>query len=769
MISRKFKRKLIKDLGKGLKGTVKTLGKLHKLIPSEKAKTTLKSAAVFASFGALMYFKNRILPFYGDDYPYAYVWDGEHNGNLAYGDQQYERVWDLKSLVRSQLSHYKTWDGRTIAESLVQIFMALRDKTYFDRANTIALLLQLWLCASIAKGRPVGLGSISPKEALLLTAGFYACAPHLEATCFWLTGSMNYLWMGILQSIFVLPYSMHFHGRKVPLPGPLAFLSGLLSGWSTETGAGASLLLASMETLRALKTKSYESFMGWGLAGGVIGLLLLLLAPGNRKKLEIEYEHSGTIPKTPEEALPGYVPSEYLYTPLMFKKWFKEGFLTTLLRELPLQLPVLAYFLKEVRNPKTDLFIMGLETAVFAVPSVMMLSPEYPRRATYPSIIYLMAAALCAAKQLNIPPFSLWSPLAKSLGITAAAAYVLHLLASLIMDADVSDQMDRQLRYIHYNMDKPLARVKGVMGSPFYERLAGDSSFTWDITMGIGFDRADDPYNKAAATYYGAKGIVSEDIDEHVYEETDLTSRLFSITNPIRSLFSKIAEVVLGVEKDSSRDRRDTIGYRIKRYGSDYGGHFIYEKPLKNSEAPIVYSFGTGEDLTFSMAILKETKAEIFAYDPNPDAIAYLKKLPIYKDPRFHFTAAGLSDRDGETLYYKPKMVIDYSGSIYNYTPDLYDDGFPIKIYCLKTLFEMNGHKHIDLLKLDIEGAEFAVVNTLNDLDVRIDQICLESHERFFSDFEDKIAVLIHEMHDLGYIIIYSDRVENNYTFLKMD
>ena len=61
MISRKFKRKLIKDLGKGLKGTVKTLGKLHKLMPSEKTRTILKRTAVFASFDFLTYAFNRIL------------------------------------------------------------------------------------------------------------------------------------------------------------------------------------------------------------------------------------------------------------------------------------------------------------------------------------------------------------------------------------------------------------------------------------------------------------------------------------------------------------------------------------------------------------------------------------------------------------------------------------------------------------------------------------------------------------------------------------
>ena len=161
---------------------------------------------IVAAFGAVMYYKNRLIPKYADDYPYSFVWDGKNNGNLAFGKQKYERVKSAGDLVRSQWSHYLTWDGRTVADSLVQAFLIPDDKKYFDRANTAVMLTQLYLCASIAKGRPVRLRDISPYNALLLTAGFYACAPHLVASCFWLTGSMNYMWVGVLQSLFVLPY-----------------------------------------------------------------------------------------------------------------------------------------------------------------------------------------------------------------------------------------------------------------------------------------------------------------------------------------------------------------------------------------------------------------------------------------------------------------------------------------------------------------------------------------------------------------------------------
>ncbi len=759
MINRKLRRKLIEKAGKGLKSTVRALKK-------SATGPTLKSMGVFASFGAVMYLKNRILPMYADDYPYAFIWDGKNNGNLAFGNQKYQKVRNMKNLIESQISHYKTWDGRTLAESLVQMSLIPEDKIYFDRLNTLMILLQLWLSASVAKGKPVNPLKISPKEALLLTTGFFGCTPHLSATCFWITGAMNYLWMGILQSFFVLPYSMHYHGNKVSLPGALSFLSGLLSGWSTETGAGASLLFASMETLHALKSKKYEAFMGWGLAGAVLGLMILLMSPGNRKKLETEHDFSNT---TPDDlmSLPGYVSKEYLYTPVMFMKWFKEGFLTTILRELPLQLPVIAYFLKGKRDHKTDLYIAGLETVVFAIPSAMMLSPEYPRRATYASIIYLLAAALIASNRLDIPPYAMWSLPAKCLGISAAAAYALWVLSSLIVDADVRDQIEKQLRFVNFNVDKLFVRMMDILVPPFYEKIAGDRSITWDTTMGIGMDSPDNPYNKAMAAYLGANRIECVPFDDHVYELPDIQSRLFGIINPLKSFIRWTVAAVFGISDD--RDRRDAICYPIKHYGSNYGGHFVYEKPLKECDRPIVYSFGTGEDLSFSQTILKRTNAEIFAYDPNPASVEFVKSLPIYRDPRFHFTEAGVSERDEDALFFKPIEDEDYSGSIYNYSPDLEDEGIPVKLYSLKTLFEMNGHRHVHLLKMDIEGAEFGVINSLKDLDVRIDQICMESHEVFFGDFDSKIADMFRVLHELGYVTIYSDGRWRDYTFLLTD
>lgn len=138
--------------------------KLVRQLTGDKA----AKAAVFAAFGGLMYLKGRILPKYADDYPYSFKWDPDY-GNLTQADQKLERVRTLRDLVESQIAHYKTWDGRALVDSVVQLVLMEDDKKPFDVANTLVILAQLLVCAGMARGKMVGLKDLSLQDSLLLT------------------------------------------------------------------------------------------------------------------------------------------------------------------------------------------------------------------------------------------------------------------------------------------------------------------------------------------------------------------------------------------------------------------------------------------------------------------------------------------------------------------------------------------------------------------------------------------------------------------------
>ena len=519
-----------------------------------KDKRRLIKPALFVAFGALVYFKGRLMPKYADDYPYSFKWHPRY-GNLTDPKRKYRRVKNCKDLIESQIAHYNNWDGRVPADFMVQLNLIKDDKKTFDAVNTLVILGQLLICGSLGKGRRAGLGRLSLREILLLTAGFWLCTPHLVATCFWLTGSVTYLWTGLAESLYVLPYALHYHDPKVSLPAPVAALLGLAAGWSMETGAGAALLLSGMELIRSVYKKEAAPWLLYGVLGAGTGLFLLLAAPGNRVKFRLESEMSDTLPENMEDRLPGYVPPEYIYTPVMFKLWFLEGFLPTVLRELPLQLPVLMYFCgKDRRRAESTNYILALEAAAMAIPAVMMLSPEYPVRSAYHSVLYLLPAAIKVMEHIDIPPVSQWSDKAKLLGGLSAGVLGVNILSSLIVDADIRCQHREQAEAVTGNTREEIVYFDDTCVPFVYSFLAGDRSITRDVAMGIGFDDRHNPYNRAAAAYYGAKEIESRPEGTHRYYSKRPEDIIFSLINPLRSFLRVIRELLRGDKWPSSRE-----------------------------------------------------------------------------------------------------------------------------------------------------------------------------------------------------------------------
>ncbi len=514
-----------------------------------------KKAALFIAFGALMYLKGRIVPKYADDYPYSFNWD-PHFGNLTRGVKKYERVKSLKDLVRSQAAHYKTWDGRVLADFLVQLNLLKDDKKYFDVINTAMILAQLLLCGCMGKGKRTGLKGLSFREVLLLTAGFWQCTPHLIATCFWLTGSVTYLWTGVIDTLYLLPYALHYHDDFVSIPAPVAAVLGLAAGCSTEVGAGGSLMLSGLEFIRSIREKKASGWMLAGVSGACIGLALLLLAPGNRVKFRLEAQMSDTLPENMEERLPGYVPPEVVYTPTMFRLWFFEGFLPTILRELPLSVPVLLYFLKaDSRSAESTKYILALEVAALAVPTVMMFSPEYPRRSTYISVIFKLPAAIKAMEHIDIPPCSEWSSIGRLAGMTTAAALIVNYFSSLIVDAHFHCQHLNQAETIIKNRGEEVIHLKEVSLPQFYSLLAGDRSVTWDVALGLGYEDREDPYNRAAAAYYGADSIACDlPADTDGVDRGKVENILSGLVEPLKSFLSVLRELLRGEKWPSLRE-----------------------------------------------------------------------------------------------------------------------------------------------------------------------------------------------------------------------
>jgi hypothetical protein len=84
--------------------------------------------------------------------------------------------------------------------------------------------------------------------------------------------------------------------------------------------------------------------------------------------------------------------------------------------------------------------------------------------------------------------------------------------------------------------------------------------------------------------------------------------------------------------------------------------------PIHITKESIVYSFGVGENISFNLSMIKKFGVNIYAFDPTPRLIAWVKSQKLPKE--FHFFPYGIADYDGIAKFYPPENPEHESHSI---------------------------------------------------------------------------------------------------------
>jgi len=131
--------------------------------------------------------------------------------------------------------------------------------------------------------------------------------------------------------------------------------------------------------------------------------------------------------------------------------------------------------------------------------------------------------------------------------------------------------------------------------------------------------------------------------------------------------------------------------------------------------------------------------AQIYSYEPLPSNFSFLEKNAQKNFPeRIHPSQFGIaSSKRIETLYESPTNTGGHSL--------LSHEGHPLTISCVSLLDVLRQNKlsHIDLLKLDCEGAEYDILlKSPPSLFKRIHAIVLEEHPYLLSSPVDLVSFL---------------------------
>jgi FkbM family methyltransferase len=202
-------------------------------------------------------------------------------------------------------------------------------------------------------------------------------------------------------------------------------------------------------------------------------------------------------------------------------------------------------------------------------------------------------------------------------------------------------------------------------------------------------------------------------------------------------------------------------------------------------EHSICYCVGAGEDISFDAQIAERFRASVWVMDPTPRAIDHFAGLaksvaagtpfPINNNPaatydlsaeglaRIVYLPFGLWKASDLLRFYAPKNPAHVSHSILNLQHT--EAWFEAQVKRLSEVMQDLGHDHVDLLKLDIEGAEYEVLDSILEdrLDVRV--ICVEHDEwaqsRDAHAAERRLNGSIGRMQKGNYVLVHTDDSPN--------
>ena len=200
-------------------------------------------------------------------------------------------------------------------------------------------------------------------------------------------------------------------------------------------------------------------------------------------------------------------------------------------------------------------------------------------------------------------------------------------------------------------------------------------------------------------------------------------------------------------------------------FGTEYGGFYICTELSMSSES-VVYSFGVGEDISFDEAIIKKYGCQVYAFDPTPKSIKWINSQKI--PDKFLMFGYGIADFDGNVSFNPPINPNHVSHTMLD-RAETKSRAIELPVKKLSTIMKELGHLHIDILKMDIEGAEYGVIKNMSNSDIRPNQILVEYHHRFPGVGLQKTKDSIKIIKKMGYIIFYVSESKEEYCFIKKD
>lgn len=209
---------------------------------------------------------------------------------------------------------------------------------------------------------------------------------------------------------------------------------------------------------------------------------------------------------------------------------------------------------------------------------------------------------------------------------------------------------------------------------------------------------------------------------------------------PAKLFIKRISGRELWLKVDTERDVLESDGWK-------------YIPELLGAKS-VVYSLGVGDSLDLDLDLIHHYNLTVHAFDPTPYSEQWVANLELPVNLVFHPWAAAGAD-GSLRLYRRVNKRGRTSKVMWTADSEAADasDFVDAPAYTIKTMMEKLGHERIDLLKIDVEGAEYEILDSLGNVANLPTQLLVEFHHRFPGIGKQRTATSIENLRKLGYRI----------------
>jgi FkbM family methyltransferase len=228
---------------------------------------------------------------------------------------------------------------------------------------------------------------------------------------------------------------------------------------------------------------------------------------------------------------------------------------------------------------------------------------------------------------------------------------------------------------------------------------------------------------------------------------------------------------------------QQVLAQSVMKLGSGYGGwSFFVDPSLENGE---VILCGAGEDISFDLALQKQFHCQVVIVDPTPRAVKHFENvLGAYRAggryginnsssqfydfagvdfSKIHFVPVAVWHEQSKMKFWVPFDNSHVSHSIVNYQRT--SRYIEVNTDTLNNILRKFGMPpdQVSLLKLDIEGAEYSVIDWMCRSRFLPQQVLIEFDEMNFPNIRtrQKVKSAVRQLLQAGYRLIFFDGTAN--------